>query len=187
MGYKMKIFQKYRIYDLVVIALMAALGIATKPIIVPLTHIVSGSLFIPGGAIAGGLYMFWIVLSAGLVNKKGAATLTALIQALIVMVTGSFGSHGIISLITYTLPGFMIDLIFIIIRRNITSNFDFFIAGIIANLSGTYLSNLVFFRLPIVPLLISLASGILSGGLGGLIAYRIYKSIRRMEVINNED
>lgn len=183
----MKLLQRYRMYDLVLIALMAALGIATKPIVVPLAHMISGPLLIPGGAIAGGLYMFWIVLAAGLVDKRGAATLTALVQALIVIVMGAFGSHGIMSIITYTLPGLMIDIIFIISRRRIHTNLDFFLAGIIANLSGTYLSNLVFFRLPLVPLIMSLASGILSGGIGGLIAYATFKRIKRMDVMSNEE
>lgn len=177
----MKLLSKYRMYDLVLIALMAALGIATKPIVVPLAHMISGPLLIPGGAIAGGLYMFWIVLAAGLVDKRGAATLTALVQALMVLVMGSFGSHGIMSIITYTLPGLMIDVIFIICRRRVRTNLNFFAAGIIANLSGTYLSNLVFFRLPLVPLIMSLSSGILSGGVGGLIAYATYKQIKRMD------
>ncbi len=182
----MKILNKFRLYDLVVIALMASLGIATKPIVVPLTHMITGPLFIPGGAVAGGLYMFWIVLAAGIVNKRGAATLTALVQALIVVVTGSFGSHGIISIITYALPGIMIDIIFILLRRKVNTSVDFFVAGVIANLSGTYLANWVFFRLPFAPLLMSLASAILSGGLGGLIAYQIYKGVKRIEEVNDE-
>jgi energy-coupling factor transport system substrate-specific component len=165
--------------DLMIIALMAALGLATKPVIVPLTHMITGPLFIPGGAVAGGFYMFWIVLAAGIVKKRGVATMTALVQALIVMITGAFGSHGIISLVTYTLPGLMVDLVFLIIRRRIVNIYEYFAAGVIANLSGTYLSNLVFFRLPLIPLLMSLSSAVLSGGLGGLIAYRIRKMLDR--------
>jgi energy-coupling factor transport system substrate-specific component len=179
---------KFTIFELVIIALMAALGLATKPIIVPLTHMVTGPLFIPGGAVAGGFYMFWIVLSAAFVKKRGVATLTALTQAIIVIVSGSFGSHGIVSLLTYTLPGFMVDFVFVLLRRNISSNIDFFVAGVIANISGTYLSNLVFFRLPFVPLVLSLATGALSGGLGGLIAYLIYNRLERFglkDLLNN--
>ena len=37
-------------FDLVLIAVLAALGIATKPIIVPLAHLITGPLFIPGGS-----------------------------------------------------------------------------------------------------------------------------------------
>jgi len=183
----MKYLKKFRLHELSLIALMAALGIATKPIIVPLTHMITGPLFIPGGAVAGGLYMFWIALAAGLVGKRGTATLTALVQALIIVVTGAFGSHGIVSIITYTVPGMMIDLVFLILRRRWHTNVDFFVAGVIANLSGTYLSNMVFFRLPLVPLIMSLASGILSGGIGGLIAYKIYKMVKRIDEVEDAE
>ncbi len=183
----MKGLKGFSVYELILIALMASLGIATKPVIVPLTHMVTGPLLIPGGALAGGIYMFWIVLAAGLVNKRGTATLTSFIQALIVLVTGWFGSHGLVSIITYTLPGIVIDLIFIIIRRKWTSVYDFFIAGILANLAGTYLSNLVFFRLPFAPLVLGLSCAALSGGVGGLIAFKIHTSINRMRGVVDED
>src|SRR6056297_3895807 len=107
---KSNFLRNFSVFELIVIALTASLGLASKPIIVPITHMITGPLFIPGGAVAGGFYMMWIVLSASLVNKRGAATLTALTQALIVMLSGSFGSHGIISIVTYSLPGLMIDI-----------------------------------------------------------------------------
>ena len=182
----MKLLKTFRVYELILIALMAALGIATKPIIVPLTHLITGPLFIPGGSVAGGFYMFWIVLAAGLVGKRGTATMTAFVQALIVVTTGFFGSHGLVSILTYTIPGLAIDLIFLIFKRKWTNSYEFFAAGVIANLAGTYLTNLVFFRLPMLPLLMSLASGILSGGLGGIIAYSIYRSLTMMEAKKNE-
>ena len=183
----MKLLKTFRVYELVLIALMAALGIATKPIIVPLTHLITGPLFIPGGSVAGGFYMFWIVLAAGLVGKRGTASLTAFVQALIVVTTGFFGSHGLVSIITYSLPGLAIDLIFLIFRKKWTNSYEFFAAGVIANLTGTYLTNLVFFRLPLLPLLMSLTSSILSGGLGGMIAYVIYKSLHIMGVNKDEN
>lgn len=108
-----------------VIGLTAALGLASKPIVVPITHLITGPLFIPGGAVAGGIYMMWIVLGASLVGKRGAATLIALTQGLIVMLTGSFGTHGVISLITYGLPGLMVDLVFILLRKKYVEPTDF--------------------------------------------------------------
>ncbi|GAA0177087.1 hypothetical protein SH2C18_03740 [Clostridium sediminicola] len=179
---KKSLLSKFSIFEIIVIALMAAVGLATKPIIVPLVHVITGPLFIPGGAVAGGFYMLWIVLGAGLIPKRGTVTLIALTQAIIVAVTGTFGTHGIISIITYTLPGLMVDVIFVLIRRRITSSIDFFLAGVIANLSGTYLSNLVFFKLPLIPLVLSLATGTLSGGLGGIIAYVLAKRIKNMGI-----
>lgn len=55
---KLKALRGFSIFQLVIISVVAALGVATKPIIVPLVHIITGPLFIPGGAIAGGFYMF---------------------------------------------------------------------------------------------------------------------------------
>jgi ABC-type thiamin/hydroxymethylpyrimidine transport system permease subunit len=173
-----KFLRDFTVYQLMIIALTAALGLASKPIISPLAHLITGPLFIPGGSVAGGFYMMWLVLGASLIKKNGTATVIGFTQGIIVMITGSYGTHGILSLVTYTLPGLMIDLVFLIFRRDYTINIDFFIAGIIANLSGTYLSNLVFFRLPLIPLVISLSTGALSGGLGGLLAYSIYKKIK---------
>ena len=88
-------------FDLVVIAIVSALGIALKPIIVPLVHIITGPLFIPGGAIAGGFYMLWIVLGIGYIKKFGTGTLIGIVQGILVIVTGAMGTHGIISIISY--------------------------------------------------------------------------------------
>jgi len=126
--------------------------------------------------------MLWIVLGAGLIRKRGVATLIALCQAIIVAVSGIFGTHGVVSIVTYTLPGLMIDIIYFIIRRKVVTLLDFFVAGVIANLSGTYLSNLVFFHLPWIPLVLSLSAGALSGGLGGLVAYAIVNKLRSLEI-----
>ncbi|HQJ37915.1 MAG TPA: ECF transporter S component, partial [Bacillota bacterium] len=100
-----KFLSRFTVYDLVVISLTAALGIGIKPIIVPLVHIITGPLYIPGGAAAGGFYMLWIVLGIGITRKTGTGTLIGLIQALLVIITGFYGTHGAASIITYTIPG----------------------------------------------------------------------------------
>ncbi|KKH59838.1 hypothetical protein DU75_07730, partial [Methanosarcina mazei] len=106
-----KFFNGFSVFNLVIIAMMAALGIATKPVVVPLAHIITGPLYIPGGAIAGGFYMMWIVLGAGLVGKRGTATLIAVVQAIMVISLGIFGTHGIMSFFTYILPGLAVDTV----------------------------------------------------------------------------
>ncbi len=176
-----KYIKKFSTYDLILISMMAALGIATKPIIVPLTHIITGPLFIPGGAVAGGLYMMWIVLGGCLVKKRGAAFLVGLVQGIIVIVSGAYGTHGVASIITYTLPGLAIDVTWLIMRSKGVKLIACFVAGMVANLTGTYLSNWMFFKLPIIPLTISLCSAALSGGVGGIIAYNITKRIDQLK------
>jgi ABC-type thiamin/hydroxymethylpyrimidine transport system permease subunit len=174
---KRRFLSSYSVFNIVIIAVCAGLGIAVKPVLVPLVHIITGPLFIPGGAVAGGFYMLFIVLAAGLVRKPGAAVLTCAVQAILVIITGVIGSHGIMSLATYILPGAAVDLFLLTLRKKEMGALVIFISGLIANLTGSFLSNVVFFRLPIVPLMLTLFSASLSGGLGGLIAFGIIKKI----------
>lgn len=174
-----KLVNRFSVFELIIIALMATLGVATKPVIVPLVHIITGPLYIPGGAIAGGLYMMWIVLGAGLIGKVGVATLIALVQSIIVVSLGIYGTHGIMSFITYIIPGIAVDMFLLISGGLDISLGCFFISGILANLSGTFLVNLVFFRLPLVPLILTLSAATLSGGIGGVISYIILKKLKK--------
>ena len=175
---KNSFLRKFSIFDLVLISLMACLGIATKPIIVPIAHMITGPLFIPGGVVAGGFYMMWIVMGSSFVGKFGTATLISTIQAIVVIALGFFGTHGIMSFFTYILPGIAVDLVFIFFKNNKYSLTFCFLGGIAANISGTFLVNLVFFRLPFIPLILSLSTAALSGGLGGMVAYSVVKKFK---------
>lgn len=177
MGIRQKFLDRFSLYDLIIIAMMSALGIATKPIIVPLVHIISGPLFIPSGAMAGGFYMMWLVLGFGLTGIRGTMTLIGLVQAILVMATGIVGSHGVISVLTYTIPGIAADLGLLLIGHGICCLPCAFLAGMLSNLAGTIMVNLVYFRLPVIPLLLSLSVAALSGGLGGLLAFKILQQI----------
>jgi len=177
-----KFLQRFSLFDLVIIAMVAALGIATKPVITPLVHIITGPLFIPGGAIAGGFYMMWIVIGAGLVGKRGTATLVALVQAILVIATGVFGTHGIMSIATYVIPGIAVDILLLILRQRGNNIISCFLAGMVANISGMLITNFVFFKLPLIPLILTLASGSLSGGLGGLVAYTIIRGFKKINI-----
>jgi polyferredoxin len=50
-----------------------------------------------------------------------------------------------------------------------------FLAGMLCNLAGTIMVNLVYFRLPVIPLVLSLSAAALSGGLGGLLAFKLLR------------
>ena len=156
---------------------MAALGIAVKPVVVPLVHIISTPLLIPGGALAGGLYMMWLVVAMALTGKRGTATLVAVVQAILVTVTGIAGSHGLMSLVSYTLPGIAVDLGLLIVRHHACCMPCSFLAGVIANITGTAAVNMIFFMLPLVPLLLSLAVAALSGGVGGFLSFLLVKAL----------
>jgi ABC-type thiamin/hydroxymethylpyrimidine transport system permease subunit len=157
-----------------------------------LVQIVTGPLFIPGGSIAGGIYMLFIILGYAIVKKRFTALLICLVQAILVTVTGSMGTHGILSLITYVVPGIGVEILYLIIGRKVRQGRNIskgacFAGGVVANTIGTALVNLVFFRLPVLPLMLVLASGALSGGLGGLLAYALARQVNKINPDHKKD
>lgn len=181
MSVKQKLLDRFSIYDLIIIAMLAALGVVTKPILVPLAHIISGPLLIPSGAVAGGFYMMWMVLGYGITGIRGAMTLIGLVQAVLVMATGIVGSHGVISLLTYTAPGLLADLGLFLIGHRVCCLPCAFLAGMLCNFAGSVMVNFVYFRLPVIPLLLSLSTAALSGGLGGMLAFKILQQIWKFQ------
>ncbi|NYB74414.1 MULTISPECIES: ECF transporter S component [Sedimentibacter] len=173
----------FSVFNLIIIAMLSGLGVATKPIIVPLVHIISGPLFIPGGAIAGGFYMFWIVLGAAIVKKTGTGTVIGIVQSILVIATGTMGTHGIMSLISYTLPGMMVDIVFLFSKDKNYNILHSLFGCMAANVTGTLISNIMFFRLPAVTIALVLSGAALSGAIGGIIAYSIMKGLKKINII----
>lgn len=174
--------KSFSIFNLIIIALVSSLGVATKPIVVPLVHIISGPLFIPGGAIAGGFYMFWIVLGAGFVKKTGTGTLIGIVQSILVIATGTMGTHGIMSLISYTLPGIAVDIVFLFSKNKNYNILHYVLGCMAANVTGTLISNILFFRLPNVTVVLILSCAALSGAVGGIIASSIMNGLDKMNI-----
>jgi len=178
-----KALQRFSVKDLILISAMAALGIAVKAVLTPIIHLASVPLFIPGGALGGGLYMMWLLLASGITGKLGAATLTGLVQAIIVILTGVGGSHGVLSLFSYTLPGLAIDIWLLLSRHRLCCLTCAFVACILANLCGTMAVNMIFFRLPTIPLLLSLTVAAFSGGVGGVLSWHLLVALRKFDII----
>lgn len=174
-----------RTTDLLTISALAALGLAMKPILTPLVHLVSVPLMIPGGSLAGGFYMLWLALAVALVKPSGAATLVGLIQG-VVMMTGFFGSHGLLSLISYPLPGVAIDLLALVFRqRRILLAQTVFCTA--ANLTGTGLVVLLVMRLTWLPAILALTMALISGILGGFIARWLIVQLERYRLVETEN
>ncbi|MEL7646908.1 MAG: ECF transporter S component [Sedimentibacter sp.] len=181
-----RFLKNYTSYNLILIAVVSSLGIATKPIVVPLVHVVTGPLFIPGGAIAGGFYMFWMVLGMGLVRKKGTCILIGIVQSILVISTGTMGTHGVMSLVTYTVPGLAAEIVFLFSKNNQFNVMHYVLGCMAANTSGTMISNMLFFRLPAVTVALILSCAALSGALGGIIASGIISGLEKMNIYLGE-
>jgi len=172
----MNILKKFSTLEAAFIVLMAAFGIALKPVIGPMAKLAGSALFMPAGAIAGAIYMMWPMLALLVCRRFGAALLTGLIEGIVILVTGLYGSHGFISLLIYTLPCIIMDLVFLLIRSRKQSWLLFFPAGF-ANLTGSAMVGFLIMRMPLVPLGISLIPAFIFGGLGGLAAGGLQKML----------
>jgi energy-coupling factor transport system substrate-specific component len=103
-----------------------------------------------------------------------------------VILTGVPGSHGILSLVSYVAPGVALDLTMFLILTLGRREFDrlaSFVAGIVTNLTGTIMVNLIFLRLPPLFFLVTCIAAALSGGIGGLIAWELYRVARRYRLV----
>lgn len=182
----MRLFSKFSSQELLYIAVLAALGLAIKPIITPLVHIISVPLMVPGGSLAGGFYMMWLVLAAVLVKHRGAAFTVGFVQAIVILSLGYFGNHGAVSLISYSLPGFVVEIVALIIKKRQTISFNI-IACVVANLSGAIVVTILVMRLALIPLIISMIAAAISGIIGGMLSYSILNKLKKYSVINLEE
>lgn len=159
------------------IALMATLGLGTKQLARPLVSLITIPLLIPGGALAGGFYMLWLVLTKRFVPKFGSGIFSGLVQALVVMIM-PFGSHGIFTFITYSLPGLAVDVVEIIFRKMKSKWLTCIVEGAVANLVGTIAVSSIIFDLSIEVLLFVSLLALFSGNIGGILAYLIITQVK---------
>ena len=171
--------------DLVLIALFASLGLATKNIIHPLAATIAGPLYIPTGAVAGGLYMMWPVLAYGFVRKTGAATVTSLTQAFIGLLL-PFGNFGLLNFVIYLAPGLAVDGFFLLTRHKACCAGCCMGAAAAANVVGTVLVGTIVLLLPGVVLLFLALVAAISGAVGGFLANMLLLRTRKLGLRNNE-
>jgi ABC-type thiamin/hydroxymethylpyrimidine transport system permease subunit len=155
--------------DLVLMALFASLGLATKNVVHPLLASITGALYVPTGAVAGGLYMMWPVMAYGFVRKVGAASMVSLTQAFISLLL-PFGNFGLLSFVIYLVPGLAIDGFFLLSRHKACCAACCMGASAIANVVGTVLVGALVLFLPWIVLSFLAVVAAISGCIGGFIA-----------------
>ena len=171
--------------DLVLMALFASLGLATKNVIHPLVATITGPLYVPTGAVAGGIYMMWPVLAYGLVRKTGAASMVSLIQAFISLLL-PFGNFGLLSFVIYLAPGLAIDAFLLLTRHKACCVACCAGASAIANVVGTVLVGVLVLFLPWVVLAFLAVVAAISGCIGGFIANMLLVRIGKLGLRRNK-
>ncbi|NMB40762.1 MAG: ECF transporter S component [Firmicutes bacterium] len=169
-----KFLAKYTTFDFMIIALLSACGIATKPFVRILAQIFTGSI-IPVGTVAGIFYMLWIVLACTIVQKRGTAILVGIVQSVLVVVFDMLGNRGLANLLVYVVPGVTLELAMLFFPRYVSTFLSGFVAGGVANATGSLIMGWVFMRLPFIPLLVSLLGSSIFGGIGGIVGVKLYE------------
>jgi len=180
---KVATFLGFTIFDLVVIALMAALGIASKGFIYPFVQPFTMSIGIPAGTVAGGIYMLWLVLGRGITGKDLTATFISATQSVIAFF-GVAGKFGAFNFLVYIPPGIACDLSFFLLHRSFFPEairwLAFPFAGCLSNIAGVFIVNNLIFSLMDWYLVFVLSVGGLSGIGGGVVALMIYRVFNRV-------
>lgn len=163
--------QTFTIYEICLMALLAATGMFIKPIISPVFNLLTDFIRIPGGSVTAGFSMLFPVFGCAYIQKKGTAFLMGFVQAFISLTSGISATAGILVLITYSMPGAAIDLIICgNLFRKLPLQSRMMLAGAAGVLTGAALTNMLYFHLSLLPFILFYIFGILSGALGGYIA-----------------
>ena len=118
------------------------------------------------------------MLGAAVTEKFGTATLMGIIQAFIALNTGFSSVVGLLVFITYSLPGLAIDTVLCTkLFSKIPTKDRMAIAGGMGVLAGALFTNILYYRLALVPFLLFYILGILSGALGGRIAWLVMERV----------
>lgn len=166
--------------DLIYIALFAGIGIGIKPVTMSISGFLKTLIPFPGGSLMGIVYSFIIFTGAGLVKKPGAVSFIGIIQAILVNLIG-FGSHGGLSLITYTVPCFFADGISYLAGK-LKTKLSYILGGGAFNMLGTIMMIVLFQRVTVTPTVILIGGGLsfVMGAIGGFLASRTVKLLEKL-------
>lgn len=167
--------QKVSLRHLTFLAICVALSLVTKRVISPITNLLTDFLRIPGGGAATAFSLMLLAIGTGRLRWPWATAAAGFVQSLIAMALGMSAHQGAFALLTYTLPGLVIDLVRRLYPHRNRTYFSISCAA--ANTVGAWLTNVLVFRLEGVAfllwMLIACIVGLVAGLLGGILYLRI--------------
>ena len=164
--------------QLTLMAFCLLLGLCAKRIISPVTNVLTDFFRIPGGSAAVGFSLAFLVIGRELAAVPGAATAMGFVQGLLAIALGFSGYQGPLAIITYTLPGLVIDLTAWAMRdRGLPY---FIVSSVLACEVSAFMSNLLVFHLGGVALLLWQLMAACSGVAGGICASVLYARVARI-------
>lgn len=167
--------QKVPLPHLSLLAICVALSLVTKRVISPVTNLLTDLIRIPGGGAATAFSLMFLIIGTAGIKWRWATTAAAFVQSIIALAVGMSAYQGIFALLTYTLPGFVADLLRMTCpKRNMTF---FVVTCALANSAGAFLTNLLVFQLAGITFLLWLLIAACMGILGGLLGDMLYQRL----------
>jgi len=170
--------EKLPLRHLTFLAICVALSLVTKRVISPVTNLLTDFLRIPGGGAATAFSLMFIVVGTGRLQWPWATTITCFGQSLIALSLGMSAYQGAFALLTYTLPGMVIDLF----RRFYPhrNKLYFSLSCAAANSAGALLTNLLVFHLTGITFLLWMLIACIIGLLGGLLGELLFRIVSKI-------
>ncbi|MBQ4641103.1 MAG: hypothetical protein IJB47_00595 [Oscillospiraceae bacterium] len=166
---------KIPLSHLIFLAICIALSLVTKRVISPITNLLTDFLRVPGGGAATAFSLMFLVIATSSIQWPLATAAAGFVQSLLALSMGMGAYQGAFAILTYTLPGLVIDLFRKFYPRRDNAYFSLSCGA--ANTTGALLTNLLVFRLEgisfLLWMLIACVIGLLGGLLGGLLFHRI--------------
>ncbi len=163
----------------ILLAILASLGVVCKPLLSPIFNVLTDFIFIPGGSTLTGFTLSFLLIGASLTPTKCPATKMAFIQSVLALCMGVSGYQGAFVLVSYTIPGVVIDLLLQPkLRKRCGEQLALAIAGMCATMAGALCTNSAFFQLETIPFILFLSMGAISGLCGSQIAFYLVKRLR---------
>jgi energy-coupling factor transport system substrate-specific component len=169
-------FESYTTRDILIIAVLAAIGGVAK--VFTAQGFVLVAAFGPyGSAIWSALFFIWPIIAAFIVRKPGAATISMVLGGVIELLAGS--PIGVVTLYSNFVEGLGGDIGFLLWRYKKYGVLQHAVAGFLQPIGGFVITYFFFGFAAMAPgaFILYILVSLLGGVLGGLLAYAINKGI----------
>ena len=169
-------FKKYTTRDILIIAVLAAIG-GVANIFIAQGFVLVASFGPYGSAIWCSLFFVVPIVAAVTVRKPGVATITHLLAGFIQLLAGS--PIGVVTLYSAFVEGLAADLALMVWKYKKFGLLQQVVAGLVQPIGGFFITYFFFSfgSLGIGAFIIYILVSLLGGVIGGLIAYAINKGL----------
>ena len=168
------------IRQLILLSLCTGMGFVGKQIFSPAVNMLTDLIRLPGGGASTAFSVVCIVIGSAVVDWPCAATFACAAQGVLALCLGVTGYQGAFLLLTYAVPGIVIDLV----RRILPERNDTFFctACCLANTAGAAVSNALVFHLRSTALVLWILVAASCGAVAGILSSLVYRRLEKMGI-----